>query len=535
MSAGSINKTVNQAFAAFGLLFVFAGIYFGSLLFLFAPEVAEVEAQILKMRVEKERPIGYGDIPVDSTDPAHKNVPLYLTYVAEVGYSYQGAEYRGQLVARDNNPGWEEGEQVEAYILTDVPEDVRAFYPHEPEQERREALMVGGGMLLFGLIFSLMTVFDRRGEKKRHRELVKRLNQAGYASAKSSYYPADAEALHRYESGGSRFIGAILILIGLVFASIAGSQFVAPDGDLFFLLAMVFPLLIGLALLMLGLGEFYRIHAVLYADHLIIRRTGVWGRREWSFGLKAFYGLTERYTAISRPGKMVKYRFREYLPLHDDPNLSKFTIFSIPDDQEAWGKAREFSRLSGLPLILEHEDKVSLFPPEGEERRLDARTGWERHTAGISSADEFPAKYLRLREESPAGFVVTRSYRASLVWGVLILSIGIAATIATGAWPILFPSVMMGLIFISIGAKADRLAVGGGMVHHRESFLGRPYLQRAISFAEIERIAVDADPRRHMARSLVINGREKRITFGQSAGEAELVWIEARIKKLMGS
>lgn len=130
MSAGSINKTVNQAFAAFGLLFAFGGIYFGSLLFLFAPEVAEVEAEILSARVQKERPAGFQDIPIDSTDPNDAGIPIYTTFTAEVSYRYLGEEYRGQLVARDDNPGWEEGELVDAYILRDTPEDIHgAIWP----------------------------------------------------------------------------------------------------------------------------------------------------------------------------------------------------------------------------------------------------------------------------------------------------------------------------------------------------------------------------------------------------------------------
>lgn len=36
-----------------------------------------------------------------------------------------------------------------------------------------------------------------------------------------------------------------------------------------------------------------------------------------------------------------------------------------------------------------------------------------------------------------------------------------------------------------------------------------------------------------MARSLVINGKDKRITFGQSAKKEELAWIESRLKRLI--
>ena len=53
MSAGSINKTVNQAFAAFALLFAFGGIYLGTILYLYAPD--PYDAGSLSMRPSLQR------------------------------------------------------------------------------------------------------------------------------------------------------------------------------------------------------------------------------------------------------------------------------------------------------------------------------------------------------------------------------------------------------------------------------------------------------------------------------------------------
>ena len=589
MTAQGISGTVTRAFQAFGLIFMLGGIFFGSILVFTAPEVLQVQALVQEVTVEKRRPLGFEDIPIDSTDPAHAAIPIYTDVWALVRYTLDGGTYSSEISSPVEDPGWYENEYIPVYVVTDQPDAPLPYYPKDAGSRKRHGILAGLALFAVGCALFLVSFFDRRRALRSHRDLLQKLDAAGInpgaaaatiSAAASVSAAAGAAAvsaaettttagtareniriqdrqgqgediLHEADFKGGWGFGGILTGIGAVLTAVSLSQ-LAGNAELEEMerIMMLFPLIVGFLLMYTGSREFYRIRVEIRPGFMVIRRKLLFSEQAIEKPLSSFYGLYERVTEMRRLHSMKRYFFREYTPVHLDPSLSEITLYKIDDTPDAWGRLMEFSKKIGLPVISEENGELRIHraagedlnqqdpldhqngPKEAASSAADSNTPWPLQPGGISARDPFPSKYLTLRQDDEDGLTVTRSYKKALVWGLALWAAAGGVAIAAGSAIVLLPFGMMGLIFIAISGKFDYFSIQAGKIQFEERFYGYLYNQVSISCSDVERVAIDGDPRRHMARSLVINSRDERIIFGQSAGKEELEWLADRVKRV---
>ncbi|MDC7239809.1 MAG: hypothetical protein PQJ50_05550 [Spirochaetales bacterium] len=527
MTGKGITETVNRAFLVIGSLFIFGGLYLGVLTFLDAPEVYEIEGKILSVRVEKRRPMGFEDIPEDSTDPAHKDLILYTDSYAEVEFTWNGVTSTAEIVSWQEEPGWAEGVTLPLYLVEGEEEYPLNYFPSEAAGEKKEALIIILAMPLMGAVLVLVSLFTGRGERARDLVLLEKVNELA-----KPWYPGMTYNRTLYEAvnKGSYFLGGIMTGIGSVLTAVIAVLLAKsiPSGSFEDWKILPFPLLLGIGILYIGLSEFVRVDIRVTDRRVYLKRWSLFGKREEERKIGSFGGIKEQILQKEVPGSLKRHIYREQILLHQDPLFNGISIALIPDDGRADAAAKELSASLNLPRILEDGDSIILDYPVKESVREGT----------VGSSDEpyelpgdFSSKYLTLAVDEPDHLLVTRSFRKSLIWGSFIFTAGAAAAVLTGAYTILIPVFVISLIFDGIGLRRDELEIKDGVLRAERFIAGRTYYRETIPVPEIEEVLSGNDPR--MTVSLEILGGGKRIYFGQAASKRELDWLKARIRSLL--
>lgn len=523
MTGKGISATVNRAFMVIGSLFFLGGIYLGVLTFLQAPEIYETSGRIVSLRVEKRRPMGLEDIPVDSKDPAHEAIPVYTDSYAVVEYEWNGVLSKGDIVSWSEEPGWGEGVSLPLYLVEGEEDVPLNYYPSEAAGEKKEALIIFLAMPLMGGALALVGFFSGRRERLGDRRLLERVRKL---SRPGELRMTTGRTLHEGVNRGNYMIGAICSVIGVILVLVMVLQFTGGQEPQQMLI-LPFPLLLGLGLVYMGASEFVREEFTVTDRRVTLVRRSLLGRREEERKITSFGGLKENILEKEVPGSLKRRIYREQVLIHEDPLFNGLSIALIPDSPRAEEAARELSAALNLPRILMDGKKVILDYPDRDSVREAAAASPEE----IEMTGPFPAKYLLLEADGADRLFVTRSFRKSLIWGACLFAAGLAGAVLTGAFVLLIPATVMSLIFDAIGLRRDELEIKDRLLRVERFFLGRTYYRETVLLDEIEEVLSGNDPRMNQASSLEILGGGRRIYFGQAATEGELAWLKQRIKR----
>ena len=242
MTGKEISTTVNRAFMVIGALFFFGGLYLGGLTYLQAPEVYKTEGRILSLRVEKRRPLGFENIPVDSTDPAHEGIPLYTDTFATVDYTWKGVSSRAEITVWSEAPGWTEGMTLPLYLVEGEEEYPLHYYPSEAAGEKKEALIIIIAMPLMGGVLALVGFFSGRREQRRDRKLLETVRTL---ARPRELRMTTGRTLYEGVNKGNFLMGGILTAIGSLLTAIMVFQLFHP-GAAEQRWILPFPLLLGM-------------------------------------------------------------------------------------------------------------------------------------------------------------------------------------------------------------------------------------------------------------------------------------------------
>jgi len=499
----------------------------GTLMFLTAPKVFIVDGRIESVRVEKTRPPGFEDIHVDSDNPDHAGIPVNTTTYGVISYSFEGRDYRTEIMSWYDDTDWKAGATGTFYVVEDEPDIPHETLPGEVRNGKQQALIAGLAMSAMGAVFLIISLWQISSEKKKGAELAERIRKI----KKQNYIPAAArssktilEAVNR----GNLMVGIIVTLVGSIFLGV-GIMEILTQGELEKKLLLAFPAMIGTGLLFVGLSEFYKETVTVSSLEVRCVRRALRGGYDETRRTSSFAGIDENILERVNKGSLVRSIFKEQVLVHEENRFNGLSLKLIPDDEKALSASRALAAALGLPRIIHDGKDIRLDYPEEQislnEDRDAGNDEW-------SPSAPFPAKYLKLVRFEGRELEMTRPYGKSTLWGIAILGLGIFIAVVTGTPAILFPFVMMGLIFTGIGLKREVFCISGGIITLKRSYAGKIYSSQEIPLMEIQEIRTGNDARLNGAECLEINGRHDRILFGQAAGAEELIWLKNCIKYL---
>jgi len=327
-----ISGSVNRAFMAIGILFIFGGAYLAALLIFTAPEEIVVPASITSVRTEKVAPFHEGDEP-------------RTQYIAYVVYTFDEVEYQEELYQWED-VGWTIGSTVSVYLDGDEPQYPSPLPLGGPEQNIKNAKIAGPAMGGMGLLLFLVGLFSTRGDRKRMAVRVKDIEKRLKSLAPQEYPPMGT--ISEYVSRGNRLLGGILMGLGLIVFLIMTIQIFSP-GEMFERLISIFPLAISLILLFLGSFEFHT-QSVAFKNGqvtVIDRRLG--RRRERKVSSLDFVALVEN-KIVKTSGSKRTY-LTEAVLLHLDPSLNEIAIGLFPREKGISPEIEALGRKLALPVI----------------------------------------------------------------------------------------------------------------------------------------------------------------------------------------
>ncbi len=349
MTGKGISLSVNRAFKVLGLLFVAGGLYYGLLIY-FDPDsatgVVTVQGTVETLKTEKVRPLGFEHIPVDSEDPEHASVPLNINTFATVSYSYNGMDYRGDIVSWGEPREWEEGKSIELYLIEgeyDIPLD---YYPAEAVKGRQDAFIVGIVAPLAGFILMIAGFLSEKGDRTRALERARRSAEKKILAG--VMVPAGTGKILDVKHRGNLLMGILLLVLGGILILAMGFA-LTRDAALYEKLISAFPLLMGAALIYLGRGEFGWERIIIDSGTVRVIRRFPGKRTDRSIGLNTFSGIGENELIRGR-GSLIGRHSRELVLLHEDPDFSELSLISVPFGEEGQVKAEELAGQLGLPL-----------------------------------------------------------------------------------------------------------------------------------------------------------------------------------------
>ncbi len=362
MGLKSVVSDVDRVFKVIGLLFTFGGLYLGTLMFLQAPDVLELRGTIESVKVEKSRPLGFEDIPVDSTDPEHQNIPLNVITYATVSYEVNGRTYEGLINSWEEESSWEEGREIVLYYVEGEEDVPMNHFPSEAAGRKKSSLIAGGAMTVMGLILLTAGLASGIGRKKQGRILMEKIRRI----KKQNWQPRllySSEVLYENLDRGNPFSGIILTVIGIGFLG-GGLAGILSAGTLADRAYPVFPVLLGLGVIFLGTKEFYREEVKVNNKDVYVKYTSLWTRYEEKVPLSQFGGIKD-ILLIKQHGNLRTRRYLRYLVLiHEDFRFHELPLVFLKDDEESEEKIREVSGKLGLPLVEINGEDLRLIYPE---------------------------------------------------------------------------------------------------------------------------------------------------------------------------
>ena len=345
MTGTGISLSVNRAFKVIGLLFLVGG-----LLLYFDPDAATgvvtVQGSVDALRIEKVRPLGFEHIPVDSEDPEHASIPVNINLFASVSYSYNGIDYRGDIVSWGEPRDWEEGKSIELYLIEgeyDIPLD---YFPAEAVKGKQDAFIVGIVAPLAGLILMIAGFLSEKGDRARALDRARRSAEKKIRGG--VMVPAGTGKILDVKHRGNLLMGILLLVLGGILILAMGFA-LTRDTALYEKLISAFPLLMGAALIYLGLGEFGRERIIIESGSVQVMRRLPGKRMDRSIGLNTFAGIGENELIRGR-GSLIGRHSRELVLLHEDPDFSELSLMLVPFGEKGQVKAEELAGLLGLPL-----------------------------------------------------------------------------------------------------------------------------------------------------------------------------------------
>ena len=522
MTGKNITTMVNRAFMVFGLLFFIGGIYLGTLIYLTALETYSVNGLIESVRVEKSRPLGFEDIPIETDNPDYAHIPINVNTYGLISYSFNSQNYKTEIISWYEDNDWKTGE-VRTFFLIEGEESIPyETLPGEVTEKKKEGLLIGLTMSTMGLIFFIITLWQKRKERRVLIVLldrVKKLKSRNYLP----FLPRENMILYEINTKGSFFMGTIITVIGSVFLG-AGIAGILGPGEIEMRMMLAFPPLIGLGLLYMGLSEFTSDSITIGSREVRITHKALWGRYTENRLISSFAGIYENILEKEVPGSLKRYIFREQVLVHEDKRFNEISIKLIPDDSKAYDEAKLLAKTLNLPRIIRDGQKIYLEYPEGE--KLKEGSSFNRDKSIWNQNEPFSGKYLKLIHFDGSTLKIIRSFRKSMIWGIIILSAGGLITYFTGTPAVLFLFIMMGLIFLGIGLKKEAFEVHNSVITMNRSFAGKLYRSQNIPLSDINELIIGTDPRVNNATCIEIVGNKDRILFGQAAGDAELNWIK---------
>ena len=528
MTGKNISKSVNRAFRTIGGLFMFGGLYLGTLMWLDAPVVLSVTGVIEDIRIEKERPLGFENIPVDSKDPDHENTPLNINTFAIVEYQFEGVPYSAEIVSWNEEVNWQFGDTIPLYFLENEPEYPTNYVSDNKSNAKITPIIAGLAMFFAGLVFSLVTAWQKRRDIKNKEKLLDSIDRIKrpYSSGRISH---DNPILLDEKNRGNYFMGGILSAIGLILFLAMLSELITSD-DMFNRLISVFPFVLSIGILYMGLSDFYSDRVILSTNDVRLIHKALWGRFDRSEPINSFGGIVENKIEHEKSGSAKRFIYREQALVHRDPRFHETRIKLIPDDAKAVEAARDFAKKLDLPRVLYDGDRLFLEYPDGE--KVKSRDDdWDPDST-IDPSRPFPGKTLKLTDNSTGHLHIVRSYRMSLIWSFVCIATGAGLFIATGYGAVLFPFLMFGLIFGFLGMKGERFEIVKGILVIEKFWFGKSYGVKKIHLKQLDDILIGNDTLMNNAECLEIIGKGERIYFGQAAKSDELKWIQARVREM---
>jgi hypothetical protein len=522
MTGKNINTMVNRAFTIFGLLFFVGGVYLGTLIFVTAPEVYTINGLIESVRVEKTRPLGFEDIPVDTDNPDYAHIPINVNTYGLISYTFNSQKYKTEILSWYEDNDWNAGE-TRTFFLIEGEEDIPyETLPGEVSGKKKEGLLIGLAMSFMGLILFFVSLWQKRRARRSSVELldkVKKLKNRNY----SPFLPRGNKILYEIHNRGSFFIGGILTVIGSIFLGVGIGE-VFSQGEIEMKMMLAFPALIGLGLLYMGLSEFTSDWITIGSREVRVIHKALWGRYNETRLISSFAGIDENILEREVPGSIKRHIYKEQVLIHEDKKFNELSIKLIPDDAKAHEESKLLAQVLNLPRIIRDDQKIYLEYPEGEILKEDSSLVWDG--SSWNQNNPFPGKYLKLIHFNGSSLKITRPYWKSMIWGVVILSGGGFVAFFAGNMTVLFPFVVMGLIFLGIGLKKEVFEIRNSVLTMKRSFAGKLYRSQKIHLSDIQELIIGNDPRVNNAKCIEIVGNQDRILFGQAAGDAELNWIK---------
>ena len=358
MTGKSVSTAVDRAFRILGGLFLFGGVYMGTLMFLDAPEVFQIDGTISDMRVEKQRPLGFEHVPVDTTDPEYTNIPLNINTYAKVNYTWQGMELEGDIVSWSDTNDWNAGMEIPLYLVSgeeDIPLD---YFPAEAADAKKNALIVGIAMTVAGLILFIFGTVAPGVKVRQDKELLEKIRKLKNREWHPPRIPSST-VLCKNVHKGNWLLGGILSFLGIILLVSMILQFIRPD-DMGINLFLVFPLFLGVGILYLGSWEFFREEVTVTNSKVKVCYRSLWTNYEETLPLSTFGGIREIRLEERNSSLASRRIFREFVLLHPDSRFHELCIKKVSENEKAESEGTELSAKLGLPRIIFEGDKILL-------------------------------------------------------------------------------------------------------------------------------------------------------------------------------
>ncbi len=330
----------------------------GTLMYLEAPEIIEIQGTITDLKVEKSRPLGFEHIPLDTTNPEHANIPINVNTYAQVNYSWQGSELSAQVVSWDENISWKKGDMIPLYLVKGEEEYPLNNFPSEAASAKKNSLIAGIAMAAAGAVLLLMGLTAPRMERRKHKKIMKKLRKMKSSEWHPPRIPS-SQAVSESTARGNYLLGFILCLLGVILVISMGMQFIMSIGGKVNPY-LVFPMVLGLGLFYLGSLEFFREKVILSSREVKVQFRSLWKRYEESVPLSSFGGIRDIRLVQERTGLARRKVFREFVLLHDDIRFNELSIKKVPENEEAEKTGEELSLALGLPCVYIKGEEVTL-------------------------------------------------------------------------------------------------------------------------------------------------------------------------------